>query len=86
MTNYDKNGHCRKCNGLCIKLLTLKLAGDSNFFIKLILQYFIDFNVSRTLSVKRDSCAGSILWMPPEVIQDRNFSKSSDVWSFGNKF
>lgn len=68
ISNYTRANICRKCNGTRIDMLTLKLA---------------DFNVTRRIDVKRDSCTGSILWMSPEVITDKNFSKSSDVWSFG---
>ncbi|KAI1714879.1 protein tyrosine kinase domain-containing protein [Ditylenchus destructor] len=59
---------CRECGGRPLKFLTLKLT---------------DFGLSRSVNTKRGSICGSWSWMPPEVIEKNQYSKQSDVWSFG---
>uniref|UniRef100_A0A914HF87 mitogen-activated protein kinase kinase kinase n=1 Tax=Globodera rostochiensis TaxID=31243 RepID=A0A914HF87_GLORO len=64
------DGQCRKCKKMCINRLTLKLA---------------DFNVTRHIGVKRDSCSGSLPWKSPEM-ENANAHPSMDIWSFGTFF
>lgn len=70
VTNYTKNNLCRKCKGLRIDLITLKIS---------------DFNVSENGTlVKNESCDGSVPWMSPEVLECSGVTTMIDVWSFGN--
>uniref|UniRef100_A0A914LYF2 Protein kinase domain-containing protein n=1 Tax=Meloidogyne incognita TaxID=6306 RepID=A0A914LYF2_MELIC len=69
VTNYTKNNSCRKCKGLRIDLITLKIS---------------DFNVSKngTLIKNDESCDGSVPWMSPEVLECNGVTTMIDVWSF----
>ncbi|KAF7635662.1 Protein kinase domain-containing protein [Meloidogyne graminicola] len=69
VTNYTRNNLCRKCNGLRIDLVTLKIS---------------DFNVSITGTIKYDGSNGSVPWMSPEVLECSDYTVFSDVWSFAN--
>uniref|UniRef100_A0A915MT97 mitogen-activated protein kinase kinase kinase n=1 Tax=Meloidogyne javanica TaxID=6303 RepID=A0A915MT97_MELJA len=71
VTNYTKNNCCRKCKGLRIDLITLKIS---------------DFNVSKngTLIKNDESCDGSVPWMSPEVLECNGVTTMIDVWSFAN--
>ncbi|XP_068159904.1 mitogen-activated protein kinase kinase kinase 11 isoform X3 [Drosophila tropicalis] len=43
-----------------------------------------DFGLAREMyNTQRMSAAGTYAWMPPEVISQSTYSKSSDVWSYG---
>ncbi|CAD5222956.1 unnamed protein product [Bursaphelenchus xylophilus] len=65
------NNICTRCNGTRLDKLTLKIT---------------DFGLSRDVKSTRDSLSGSVSWMSPEVIEKKEYSKSSDVWSFGILF
>ncbi|CAD5222954.1 unnamed protein product [Bursaphelenchus xylophilus] len=64
---YDNND-CTRCGGTHLDKLTLKIT---------------DFGISRDVKSSRHSLVGSLPWMSPEVIETQEYSKSSDVWSFG---
>jgi serine/threonine protein kinase len=43
-----------------------------------------DFNLSRAESSNRNSIAGSLPWLAPEVIRgEKRHTRESDVYSFG---
>ncbi|CAD5217263.1 unnamed protein product [Bursaphelenchus okinawaensis] len=65
------NNICTNCNGTKLDKLTLKIT---------------DFGLSRDVTSSRASFGGSCAWMSPELIARQEFSKASDIWSFGILF
>lgn len=85
--NYNSDSRCRDCGGIQLCALTLKV---TDFGLSRSLasgKRCVDVAAHRyeysPIFRQSGRFEGSVSWMAPEVIEKLDYSKASDVWSFG---